>query len=104
MVFGPRTAALREAKAFGLVRTGKVSSEMLVRLREEVAKRHGAAANDGDNGMNGMAYALDTEPHWQMRSLVPAASLPSAQWQGRRSVKAQVSHCPIKSTRQLHLL
>jgi len=35
---------------------------MLVRLREEVAKSQGAAANGEDNGMNGMAYALDTKP------------------------------------------
>jgi len=54
---------------------------MLVRLREEVAKSQGAA-NGEDNGMNGMAYALDTRsPLWQMRSLV--ATLPH--------------HCPLPS-------
>lgn len=53
---GPRTAtALREAqKAYGLQRTGKVSSELLARLREEVAKIHG----NGES--NGTSYALDT--------------------------------------------
>jgi len=42
------------AESFGIKRTGKVSSEMLVRLREEVAKSQGAAANGEDNGMNGI--------------------------------------------------
>ncbi len=60
---GPRTSvALREAqKAYGLLATGKATAETLARLREEFALRRGNGANGGDNGTNGMPYALDTK-------------------------------------------
>ncbi len=100
---GPRTAAaLREAeKAFGLEKTGKVSAEMLARLREEVAKRHGAAANGGDNGMPGMAYALDTRTPTVADAIAsrnPCRIIALCQVAGDdEGVKAQVSaYCPIQ--------
>jgi len=58
---GPRTAsAIREAqKAYGLEKTGKVTDELLVKLREELVKRRGNVS--GDNGTGSMSsYALDT--------------------------------------------
>ena len=100
---GPRTAAaLWEAqKAFGLETTGKVSAEMLARLREEVAKRHGAAANGGDNGMPGMAYALDTRTPTVADAIAsrnPCRIIALCPVAGDdEGVKAQVSaYCPIQ--------
>jgi glucose-6-phosphate dehydrogenase assembly protein OpcA len=58
-IIGPRTAsAVREAqKAYGLARTGKVTPEMLARLREELAKSQG----NGNDVMNRVTYASDTK-------------------------------------------
>lgn len=60
---GPRTeVALREAqKAYKLPVSGKATAETLAKLREEVTKLHGNAANDPSNGTNGTSYALDTK-------------------------------------------
>ncbi len=62
-IMGPRTAsAVREAqKAYGLERNGKVSPEMLTRLREELAKSQGNAANGGNNVPSSVTYASDTK-------------------------------------------
>jgi len=76
------SSAAGSAESFGIKRDWEGVFEMLVRLREEVAKSQGAA-NGEDNGMNGMAYALDEKPTLaDATSRNPAASLPSAQWLG----------------------
>lgn len=98
---GPRTAAaVREAqKALGLERTGKTTSELLTRLREELGKRRGAG--DGNGGASGMSYALDT------RSPAIADAIASRNpcriialcpvTEEDQGVKAQVSaYCPIQ--------
>jgi len=80
---GPRTAAaLREAqKALKRDWEGVFGNASAIAGRS-CQKSGAAAANGEDNGMNGMAYALDTRsPLWQMRSLV--ATLPH--------------HCPLPS-------
>lgn len=108
---GPRTAtALREAqKAFGLARTGKATAEMLARLREEVAKSRGAATNGGDNGTNGMAYALDTKSPAVADAIAsrnPCRIVALCPVAGEdEGVTAQVSaYCPIQKQSQTTLI
>lgn len=96
---GPRTAAaLREAqKNYGLERTGKSTPQMLVRLREEVAKKVGS-----DNSMNVMSsYALDTRSPTVADAIAsrnPCRIIALSPVAGDdEGVQAQVSaYCPIQ--------
>jgi glucose-6-phosphate dehydrogenase assembly protein OpcA len=101
-ILGPQTiAALREAqKALGLERTGKATSDMVARLREELIKLHGSETKT-DNASNGASNSLDaTSPKiadeialrnpCRIITLSPIAG-------DDEGVKAQVSaYCPIQ--------
>ena len=108
---GPRTAsALREAqKAYGLAVTGKASTETLARLREEFAKKDGNAANGGTNGIQGMAYALDTKSPAVADAIAsrnPCRIIALCPVAGEdEGVTAQVSaYCPIQKQNQSTLI
>ena len=108
---GPRTAsALREAqKAYGLAVTGKASTETLARLREEVAKKDGNAANGDTNGIGGMAYAMDTKSPTVADAIAsrnPCRILALCPVAGEdEGVTAQVSaYCPIQKQNQSTLI
>lgn len=97
---GPRTAsAVREAqKAYGLEKTGKVTAELLAKLREELDKRRGSVSED--NG-NGTSYALDTKSPTiadAIASRNPCRIIALCPIGGDdQGVKAQVSaYCPIQ--------
>lgn len=99
---GPRTAAaVREAqKALGLERTGKITPELLNRLREEVARRRGTAG-DGNGGTPSISYALDTRSPAiadAIASRNPCRIIALCPVTGEdEGVKAQVSaYCPIQ--------
>ena len=97
---GPRTAsAIREAqKVFGLEKTGKSSSELLIKLREEQSKRRGVVENSSTSAT---AYAMDTRSPAVADAIAsrnPCRIIALCPVTGEdEGVKAQVSaYCPIQ--------
>ena len=109
---GPRTeVALREAqKTYKMSVTGKATAEMVARLREELAKRRGNAANGGDNSMNAMtSYALDTKSPTVADAIAsrnPCRIIALCPVAGEdEGVNAQVSaYCPLQKQSQSTLV
>lgn len=100
---GPRTeVALREAqKSYGLPVTGKANAETLARLREEMAKSMGDAADGSNNGSRSISYALDTRSPAVADAIAsrnPCRIIALSPVTGEdKGVKAQVSaYCPIQ--------
>lgn len=104
-ILGPQTvSALRDAqKALGLKRTGKSSIQLLIRLREEVAKLHSGGDTKSDNGTTPspaeytpdaasarIADEIALRNPCRIISLIPVVG-------EDEGVKAQVSaYCPIQ--------
>jgi len=98
-IVGPQMLdAMRKAqKAFGLERTGKATPELLTRMREELAKRHGSS----ENSSSGKSYSYDGQTpkiadEIALRNPCRIIALVPVNTEDE-GVKAQVSaYCPIQ--------
>ncbi len=102
-ILGPQTvSALRDAqKSLGLERTGKTNPQMLIRLREELAKLHSGGEHQSGNNISADEYSTDAASAriadeialrnpCRIISLIPVVG-------EDEGVQAQVSaYCPIQ--------